>query len=1562
MSATTNRPYAGTWKDGGVATTDVAPDVVVRVNGGWTLVGCARCGSKIDVNHYLIEFNTDAGVEVGGTSASFTLSLPATMAWYQASRVVPIGAEVEAYARGFFPASGLFPDLDPPQLENRAAPLAPPAPAEATLDVVDKKSNKNSRARSQSVTQVVMHESDTDNSAETESVLDRRGLSAHYTVDKDGTVDALVPEGRVAYHAGLNNAGSVGIEVSNPDYGRNARPDQQVIKATWMDKGSYAVPPASQTEASWQLAQNVARRNDVPVSFPGEQGDTFRMTNLSSSDANSPGIVSHAQLTGNKADGSFEVLYGAIRNRGYDPDEAYGLAVDAAQRGNVVPLPPRRVSDSGAAAKVEPAREAEVGPQRPQGSKDQSAYPYYHIFRGVVTSVGEGRAEGAVTLTVQCASLLHFWEYQVVSSSGSIFGKRPSGSNLKTSDLGHNLTGRHPYQIIYELHYDELGAAAGISWALDQKTNRDARTDGGEQYKFVRDYWERRFASREVKLRMHAATGQLLTALQAAFLARTPTDDLLRREREIDASPLLRGNKGTRILDQARTLNLLQPDSDILATSSKGAPVNVNLAEMQAFVSNLGEWGSFQYFESAYETKFDVASKVCEVTSFEFYQDVDGDFVFKPKMYNLDTAPLRAYRLEPQEILSWNSDEKEPSVTYARVRGSRWENLTGHGVEGENGIEGQYIDYKLVAQFGWRPLEIESAAVTHPAAAFYMAASKVDEAAALTATATAVIPMRAELRPGYPVYVRSRDCYYYVTSLSHSYSQGGNGQTTLQLVGRREPFRPPGVTGDKARGLAAVTLGEPSNPPRPVVARTEDGTLREVGFPNVILALDPTRVDPVYQRAGAGFDRLDDPAVLRALLETAADQKIVRRAGEGTYEAEVPDAQGNARVVKLAVGPAAGAVNLLQAASVIARSRRSTQKERDKLEQKLRDAEAAGSDPAGGKAAADKRRQAAKLREQIRGLDSSDSVDQTQASEAGILIRVLERLGGPGSAPTGPNDEAARRTADLLRILGDRKAAFLTDQVPGRYRYYSASHPDPAEQAPPSIVLSRRTGTTTDVQAVPEPVDAAYAGETTRGFLPSDSSQKLDLVQVARVRPQRGVRIKSSKTTAPRGEVLPSHRIQEVQLSPVSLRYDLPVRESEGWTDRSGILAATRADALVRLVAGARDGGVSGDAVLKTLLTPAWSDAAVAVPVAESTARAAVQLDDLPRIAPPLFPPEAQARGQTARTDAPLGGLGTPDWVEAACSNLADSLRAQVEAGADLWSQAITQVEGTDVARRALDTFWAALAGRLRVPAAVLSRLAVTSTKRNEVDVQAPVFPVSDEAGYQVIGAYRYGRGIQPGAGGAWNDLRKQDPLSLLDKTTIVQVLDEVVAQRTPSEDLADKVARSLRSNLQDEDLLALGLLRKDKSTNQLSLDLNNWVANGREGVHKLPAGNSPVELASMGLDPQRPADLGCTCKIAPPGDIVDDDLLGDPGDVTRALVDRADKIAPAWRQRQDAVRGAGPGVSPAGSASTVAQVDQAARQLEAAFTNPGGLPQVGQLEQAGNATRSAFNRVGKKG
>jgi N-acetylmuramoyl-L-alanine amidase len=81
-------------------------------------------------------------------------------------------------------------------------------------------------------------------------------VSAHYTVDEDGTVYAHVPEARRAWHAGVSywggetnvNARSVGIEIVNPGH-----------------EFGYREFPKTQIQAVIELSHGIIKRHEIPA-------------------------------------------------------------------------------------------------------------------------------------------------------------------------------------------------------------------------------------------------------------------------------------------------------------------------------------------------------------------------------------------------------------------------------------------------------------------------------------------------------------------------------------------------------------------------------------------------------------------------------------------------------------------------------------------------------------------------------------------------------------------------------------------------------------------------------------------------------------------------------------------------------------------------------------------------------------------------------------------------------------------------------------------------------------------------------------------------------------------------------------------------------------------------------------------------------------------------------------------------------------------------------------------------------------------------------------------------
>src|SRR5215510_11405009 len=102
-------------------------------------------------------------------------------------------------------------------------------------------------------------------------------VSAHYTVDEDGTIYAHVPEGQRAWHAGASwwagernvNGRSIGIEIVNPghEFGYRSFPDAQidaVIRLSLEILSRHAIPP-----------ERVIGHSDVAPARKQDPGELF---------------------------------------------------------------------------------------------------------------------------------------------------------------------------------------------------------------------------------------------------------------------------------------------------------------------------------------------------------------------------------------------------------------------------------------------------------------------------------------------------------------------------------------------------------------------------------------------------------------------------------------------------------------------------------------------------------------------------------------------------------------------------------------------------------------------------------------------------------------------------------------------------------------------------------------------------------------------------------------------------------------------------------------------------------------------------------------------------------------------------------------------------------------------------------------------------------------------------------------------------------------------------------------------------------------------------------------
>jgi N-acetyl-anhydromuramyl-L-alanine amidase AmpD len=167
------------------------------------------------------------------------------------------------------------------------------------------------------VGQIVLHYDAAGTSAQCAKVLLSRGLSVHFMVDLDGTVYQMCDTSVRAYHAGVFNDGSVGIEIANVGaYAKREELERLYPIPKGVARPAHVPPPArrgplrgrihgadlwqqdftdAQYEALGRLCAALCGALDIPARAPRETG-------VLASPAAWHGIVGHYHLTTDKLD------------------------------------------------------------------------------------------------------------------------------------------------------------------------------------------------------------------------------------------------------------------------------------------------------------------------------------------------------------------------------------------------------------------------------------------------------------------------------------------------------------------------------------------------------------------------------------------------------------------------------------------------------------------------------------------------------------------------------------------------------------------------------------------------------------------------------------------------------------------------------------------------------------------------------------------------------------------------------------------------------------------------------------------------------------------------------------------------------------------------------------------------------------------------------------------------------------------------------------------------------------------------------------------------------------
>ena len=198
-----------------------------------------------------------------------------------------------------------------------------------------------------SVTELVVHETETWSVADTVAVLKKRGLGVHLILGPDGAYTQHGDLGDdVTSHASNHNGRSVGVEVVTPIFERNLGlyrrlrprgaplPWTRTMPVGWLDGGSYVLPTPAQAEALVRLVAWItspAAGLSVPRRWIGVAGGRFAMRLVAGAEGVTAGVCAHSHISAAKQDGPWLVLYAWLRlEAGRPPQEAYQEAAQLA--------------------------------------------------------------------------------------------------------------------------------------------------------------------------------------------------------------------------------------------------------------------------------------------------------------------------------------------------------------------------------------------------------------------------------------------------------------------------------------------------------------------------------------------------------------------------------------------------------------------------------------------------------------------------------------------------------------------------------------------------------------------------------------------------------------------------------------------------------------------------------------------------------------------------------------------------------------------------------------------------------------------------------------------------------------------------------------------------------------------------------------------------------------------------------------------------------------------------------------------------------------------------------
>ena len=397
---------------------------------------------------------------------------------------------------------------------------------------------------------------------------------------------------------------------------------------------------------------------------------------------------------------------------------------------------------------------------------------YYKIFWGIVSSVSKSWSNGTTTVNISCKDILRWWELTIAVINPAFLNQ--SGTSAGGYQLFQNqFAGMNPYTIIIQLAKEAMGDFAQTVGSFTSFTP-EFGAEGAVAGTYLKDvmlYWQLKFGRIWNSLVMYGTSGQIYT-----------TQGFGGTINAVSMSKLIFDQEWQYTKDEAEVNSVLK----------------LSPAEIAAYKVEVSKAGDVEFFQNESATKMSIANQAKEQISYELFMDPCGDIVFKPPFYNMNVLPNKPVSwIQDFEVIDDSITDSEAEVyTHITSSGNAFGGVTDFGLNDEitTPRTGVY-DYHLLRRYGWRTFAYSCEWAGNPRKLFYHLMDMLDRLNAKRQNGTVTIPMRPELRLGFPIWFPKYDSFFYVQGISHSYSVGGQANTTLTLIAKRSKFIAPNNIG-----------------------------------------------------------------------------------------------------------------------------------------------------------------------------------------------------------------------------------------------------------------------------------------------------------------------------------------------------------------------------------------------------------------------------------------------------------------------------------------------------------------------------------------------------------------------------------------------------------------------------------------------------------------------------------------------------------------------------------------------------------------------------------------------